>query len=121
MRRSVIFNAIKSRENDMSILKRRIMYLGIMPFIFFINIMVNIAWFNTTIILLLVIIGVMLLRLSDKGEHLIALNYWVKRKFMSLFPDIFTTGIMPNERTLLVVIPCLISIVLNILISIYMR
>lgn len=103
----------------MSILKRRIMYLGIMPFIFFINIMVNIAWFNTTVILLLIMIGVMVLRFSDKGEHLIALNDWVKRKFVFLFPDIYKTGIMPNERTLLVIIPCAVSIVLNILISVY--
>lgn len=95
------------------------MYLGIMPFIFFINIMINVAWVNTTVVLLLMIIGVLLLRISDKGNLFVPVNDWIKRNFVELFPDIYQTGVMPTERTLLVVVPCLVSIFLNTLIAIY--
>ena len=103
----------------MSIMRRRIMYLGIMPFIFMINVMINIAWVNTTILLVLMIIGVLLLRISDKGNHFIGVNDWIKRVFVELFPDIYKTGVMPTERTWLVIGPCLAAIALNTLIAIY--
>lgn len=103
----------------MSKLRRQVMYLGIMPFLFFVNIMINVAWVNTTIVLLLIIVGVIILKISDKGEHFIPVNDFVKRKFVELFPDIYQTGVMPTERFLLISVPCLVSIVLNILIAIY--
>lgn len=103
----------------MSVWRRRVMYLGIMPFLFFINIMINVAWVNTTVVLALIIIGVLLLKISDRGNLFVPVNDWVKRNFVEIFPDIYQTGVMPNERTLLVTVPCLVSIVLNILIAIY--
>lgn len=103
----------------MSVMRRRIMYLGIMPFIFMINVMINVAWVNTTIVLVLMIVVVLLLRISDKGEHFIAVNDWIKRVFVEYFPEIYDTGVMPTERTWLIIGPCLAAIALNTLIAIY--
>ncbi|MBE6021054.1 MAG: hypothetical protein IJC41_05810 [Firmicutes bacterium] len=103
----------------MSIWRRKVMYLGIMPFIFCINIMINVAWVNTTVVLVLIVIGALLLKISDKGNLFVPINDWIKRNFVELFPDIYQTGVMPTGRFWLVSGPCLASIALNTLIAIY--
>jgi len=96
---------------------RKVYYLVLMPFLFIINLMITFSWFDTTIIMLIIMIFVMILRISDKGKHFVALNDWVKRNTLFIFPEIYETGVMPTTRALLICIPCMVAVVLNIPIS----
>ncbi|GEM_PF-2128506 len=96
---------------------RKVYYLAGMPFLFLINVMLNFWLFNTTWIIVGILVIVMILRISDRGKHFVKLNEWVKRKTCFYFTEIYETGVMPNSRTLLIVIPCIVTIPLNIAIS----
>lgn len=100
---------------------RKIYYLGFMPFLFCVNIMVTLSWFNTTIILALAVLCVVILHISDGGQHFQGLNDFVKRKFHVAFPDIFETGVMPMGRFWLIVVPCILAMLVNIPLSNYAR
>lgn len=96
---------------------RKVYYIAGMPFLFLIDLIVTFSWFDTTIPLLIVIIATMVLRASDRIERMERLNNWAKRTFVIVFPDIYKTGVMPNQRTLLICVPCILAILLNIPIS----
>lgn len=96
---------------------RKVYYLAGMPFLFLINVMLNFWLFNTTWIIVGILVIVMILRISDRGKFFVKLNEWVKRKTCCFFTEIYETGVMPNSRTLLIVIPCIVTIPLNIAIS----
>lgn len=101
----------------MSPFARKVYYIAVMPFLFLIDMIVTFSWFDTTIPLLIIVICTMLLRFSDRMASLSRLNNWAKSKFVILFPEVYKTGVMPNSRTLLVCVPCIIAIILNVPIS----
>lgn len=101
----------------MSGMKRKIVYLGVMPFLFCVNIMINFMGFNTTIPLALVAIGFVIVHISDRGVHFLRLNEWLKQRLVKMYPDIYKTGILPMGRFLLAIIPVILAMLLNIPIS----
>ena len=101
----------------MSGMKRKIVYLGVMPFLFCMNIMINFMGLNTTIPLAALAIFFVIVHISDRGERFFRLNDWLKRKLYKFYPDIYQTGILPMGRFLLAIIPVILAMLLNIPIS----
>ena len=100
--------------NRMSGVKRKFVYLGVMPFLLCVNIMISFMGFNTTIILAPLAIFCVIVHISDRGEHFVRLNEWLKHRLIGLYPDIYQTGVMNTARLLLCVIPMIIGMLLNI-------
>lgn len=101
----------------MSGVKRKYVYLGVMPFCFVVNVMINFMGFNTTIPLAILAVFCVIIHISDRGEHFVRLNEWLKKKLYGLYPDIYETGVMNTGRLLLAVVPMILAMLLNIPIS----
>ena len=58
-----------------------------------------------------------IVHISDRGEHFVRLNEWLKKRLVGLYPDIYETGVMNTGRLLLAVVPMILAMLLNIPIS----
>lgn len=85
-----------------------------MPILFFLDLILAFGGFNANLILIPVLIAVALVRLSDRRVITDSISIWLKGKLEFAFPDIFETGVFPNERFLLVTVPLIIAFFLNV-------
>ncbi len=96
---------------------RKMLYLGIVPFLFCVNIMVTIAWWNTTPLMAVLVLFFVFLRVAERHESLDRFNDFMKGIAFRLFPDVYEKGILTNARFILAVAPCIACMIMNILIE----
>lgn len=93
---------------------RKLLYLCCMPILFFLDLLLTFAGFNMNLVLIPILIAVAVIRLSDRHVITDSISRWLKEKLEFAFPDIFYTGVFPNERFLLVTVPLIIAFFVNI-------
>ena len=98
---------------------RKMLYITCVPLAFAIDFLITFMGFNMNLILIPLLIGVAVARLSDRGVISDSISVWLKEKLEIAFPDIYETGLLPNGRLLRVTVPMIILIFLNIKIMDY--
>ena len=101
----------------MNPIARKMYYIACIPLLFFINIMVTLSWWNTTPLWAVLALFFVFLRVAERYPSMERFNDSMKRLAVHLFPDVYQKGILPNGRFLMAVIPCLINMFMNILLS----
>lgn len=93
------------------------MYIAIVPFLFFFNIMVTLTWANTTPFLALLALFFILVRLAENYEALDGFNDFAKGAVFRIWPDVYEKGILPSRRLIMAVAPCIVCMFTNILLE----